>query len=579
MKEREFRRNMAVFPIGSVMKLTDLSARQIRYYEDQELIKPDRNEGNRRMYSLNDMDRLLEIKDYISEGHNIAAIKKKYAEREAKSKKAVSQTEVRRALHNELLQQGRFASVRSPFGRGQAIASSHILRRKPMPITAADIRREIKEKNVTFIRLMFSDILGTMKNVEIPATDEQLDKVLSNKAMFDGSSIEGFVRINESDMYLYPDLDTWTVFPWGDENGSVAGLICDVYTTEGEPFAGDPRGNLKRALRHMEEVGFKSFNLGPEPEFFLFKLDENGDPTLEVNDKGGYFDLAPTDLADNTRREIVNVLTKMGFEVEASHHEVAVGQHEIDFKYDEVLRACDKIQIFKLVVKTIARKHGLYATFMAKPKFGIAGSGMHCNMSLFDAEGNNAFFDPNDPKGMQLSETAYHFLGGLIKHAYNYTAIMNPTVNSYKRLVPGYEAPVYIAWAGRNRSPLVRVPASRGMGTRLELRSVDPMANPYIAMAVLLEVGLHGIENKIEAPAPIEENIYIMTAEERKEAGITDLPSTLHNALKALTEDEVVKAALGEHIYTSFLEAKRIEWASYATFVSQWEVDNYLDLY
>ncbi|HGJ8257941.1 TPA: glutamine synthetase family protein [Streptococcus pneumoniae] len=412
-----------------------------------------------------------------------------------------------------------------------------------MPITAADIRREVKEKNVTFIRLMFSDILGTMKNVEIPATDEQLDKVLSNKVMFDGSSIEGFVRINESDMYLYPDLDTWTVFPWGDENGSVAGLICDVYTTEGEPFAGDPRGNLKRALRHMEEVGFKSFNLGPEPEFFLFKLDENGDPTLEVNDKGGYFDLAPTDLADNTRREIVNVLTKMGFEVEASHHEVAVGQHEIDFKYDEVLRACDKIQIFKLVVKTIARKHGLYATFMAKPKFGIAGSGMHCNMSLFDAEGNNAFFDPNDPKGMQLSETAYHFLGGLIKHAYNYTAIMNPTVNSYKRLVPGYEAPV------------------------------------YIAMAVLLEVGLYGIENKIEAPAPIEENIYIMTAEERKEAGITDLPSTLHNALKALTEDEVVKAALGDHIYTSFLEAKRIEWASYATFVSQWEIDNYLDLY
>ena len=289
--------------------------------------------------------------------------------------------------------------------------------------------------------------------------------------------------------------------------------------------------------------------------------------------------MAPTDLADNTRREIVNVLTKMGFEVEASHHEVAVGQHEIDFKYDEVLRACDKIQIFKLVVKTIARKHGLYATFMAKPKFGIAGSGMHCNMSLFDQDGNNAFFDPEDPRGMQLSETAYHFLGGLIKHAYNFTAVTNPTVNSYKRLVPGYEAPVYIAWAGRNRSPLVRVPASRGMGTRLELRSVDPMANPYVALAVLLEVGLHGIENKIEAPAPIEENIYVMTPEERRAAGITDLPSTLHNALKALTEDEVVKAALGEHIYTSFLEAKRIEWASYATFVSQWEVDNYLDLY
>jgi glutamine synthetase len=232
-----------------------------------------------------------------------------------------------------------------------------------------------------------------------------------------------------------------------------------------------------------------------------------------------------------------------------------------------------------LVVKTIARKHGLYATFMAKPKFGIAGSGMHCNMSLFDKDGNNAFFDPEDSRGMQLSETAYHFLGGLIKHAYNYTAITNPTVNSYKRLVPGFEAPVYIAWAGKNRSPLVRVPASRGMGTRLELRSVDPTANPYLAMAVLLEVGLDGIEHKIEAPAPVESNIYAMSDEERREAGIADLPSTLHNALKALREDDVVRSALGDHIYTNFLEAKKIEWASYATYVSQWEIDNYLDLY
>ena len=375
-----------------------------------------------------------------------------------------------------------------------------------MAITAADIRREVKEKNVTFLRLMFSDILGVMKNVEIPATDEQLDKVLSNKAMFDGSSIEGFVRINESDMYLYPDLDTWTVFPWGD------------------------------------------------------------------------FDLAPTDLADNTRREIVNVLTEMGFDVEASHHEVAVGQHEIDFKYTDVLKACDNIQIFKLVVKTIARKHGLYATFMAKPKYGIAGSGMHCNMSLFTEEGN-AFFDPEDPRGMQLSQDAYYFLGGLMKHAYNYTAIINPTVNSYKRLVPGYEAPVYIAWAGSNRSPLIRVPASRGMGTRLELRSVDPMANPYLALAVLLEAGLDGIINKIDAPDPVETNIYSMSPEERKEAGIIDLPSTLRNALKALETDEVVRQALGNHIYTNFLDAKRMEWASYATFVSQWEIDNYLDIY
>ncbi len=446
-----------------------------------------------------------------------------------------------------------------------------------MTITPADILSEVKEKNVTFLRLMFTDILGTLKNVEVPATEEQLEKILDNKMMFDGSSIEGFVRINESDMYLYPDLDTWIIFPWGDENGKVAGLICDVYNPDGTPFAGDPRGNLKRALTHMETTGFKSFNLGPEPEFFLFKLDEKGNPTLEVNDQGGYFDLAPTDTADNTRREIVNVLTDLGFEVEASHHEVAVGQHEIDFKYTNVLEACDNIQIFKLVVKTIAREHGLYATFMAKPKFGINGSGMHCNMSLFDQDGNNAFYDPKGE--LELSETAYHFLGGILDHAYNFTAITNPTVNSYKRLVPGYEAPVYIAWAGRNRSPLVRVPASRGKGTRLELRAVDPTANPYLALAVLLECGLDGIERKLEAPAPVENNIYMMSGDERKAVGITDLPSTLHNAVKALREDDVVKAALGQHIYTNFVETKKVEWASYAQFVSQWEIDNYLYLY
>ena len=446
-----------------------------------------------------------------------------------------------------------------------------------MVTTTTDILREVKEKNVTFLRLMFTDILGTLKNVEVPATQEQLAKILNNKMMFDGSSIEGFVRINESDMYLYPDLDSWIIFPWGDENGKVAGLICDVYNPDGTPFAGDPRGNLKRALKHMEETGFKSFNLGPEPEFFLFKLDTQGNPTLEVNDQGGYFDLAPTDSADNTRREIVNVLTDLGFEVEASHHEVAVGQHEIDFKYTNVLAACDNIQIFKLVVKTVARAHGLHATFMAKPKFGINGSGMHCNMSLFNQAGDNVFYDPKGE--LELSETAYHFLGGILDHAYNFTAITNPTVNSYKRLVPGYEAPVYIAWAGRNRSPLVRVPASRGMGTRLELRSVDPTANPYLAMAVLLECGLDGIDRKLEAPATVENNIYMMTGDERKAVGISDLPSTLHNAVKALREDEVVKSALGQHIYTNFVETKKVEWASYAQFVSQWEVDNYLDLY
>ncbi|WP_270322478.1 type I glutamate--ammonia ligase [Lactococcus petauri] len=446
-----------------------------------------------------------------------------------------------------------------------------------MGITAANIRRDVKEKNIKFLRLMFTDILGTLKNVEVPATDEQLDKLFDNKMMFDGSSIEGFVRINESDMYLYPDWDTWIIFPWGDEYGKVAGVICDVYTAEGQPFPGDPRGVLKRNLKNMEKLGFKKFNLGPEPEFFLFKLDENQEPTLEVNDKGRYFDLAPTDLAGNTRREIVNVLTDLGFEVEASHHEVAVGQHEIDFKYADALKACDNIQIFKLVVKTIARKHGLHATFMAKPKFGINGSGMHCNMSLFTEDGQNAFYD--EAGDMGLSEAANYFIGGLLKHAYNYTAITNPTVNSYKRLVPGYEAPVYIAWAGRNRSPLIRVPASRGMSTRVELRSVDPSANPYLTMAVLLASGLDGIENKIAAPEAVEANIYVMTESERKAHGITDLPSTLHNAVKALREDEVVTAALGEHVLVNFVEAKKIEWASYAQFVSQWEIDNYLELY
>ena len=446
-----------------------------------------------------------------------------------------------------------------------------------MGITAANIRRDVKEKNIKFLRLMFTDILGTLKNVEVPATDEQLDKLFDNKMMFDGSSIEGFVRINESDMYLYPDWDTWIIFPWGDEYGKVAGVICDVYTAEGQPFPGDPRGVLKRNLNNMEKLGFKKFNLGPEPEFFLFKLDENQEPTLEVNDKGGYFDLAPTDLAGNTRREIVNVLTDLGFEVEASLHEVAVGQHEIDFKYADALKACDNIQIFKLVVKTIARKHGLHATFMAKPKFGINGSGMHCNMSLFTEDGQNAFYD--EAGDMGLSEAANYFIGGLLKHAYNYTAITNPTVNSYKRLVPGYEAPVYIAWAGRNRSPLIRVPASRGMSTRVELRSVDPSANPYLTMAVLLASGLDGIENKITAPEAVEANIYVMTESERKAHGITDLPSTLHNAVKALREDEVVTAALGEHVLVNFVEAKKIEWASYAQFVSQWEIDNYLELY
>ena len=329
--------------------------------------------------------------------------------------------------------------------------------------TKEEIIKLAEVENVRFLRLMFTDIMGTIKNVEVPIS--QLKKVLDNKMMFDGSSIEGFVRIEESDMYLYPDFNTWMIFPWENQHGKVARLICDIYNPDGTPFPGDPRGNLKRAVKHMEEKGFSSFNLGPEPEFFLFKLDDKGEISLDLNDKGGYFDFAPVDLGENCRRDIVLELENLGFEVEASHHEVAPGQHEIDFKYADVVTACDNIQTFKLVVKTIARKHGLHATFMPKPLFGINGSGMHCNMSLFNEDGTNAFYDEKGE--MELSQTAYHFLGGLLEHARGYTAVCNPTVNSYKRLVPGYEAPVYVAWSGHNRSPLVRVPESRGLSTRL----------------------------------------------------------------------------------------------------------------
>ena len=440
--------------------------------------------------------------------------------------------------------------------------------------TVEDIKRIAKDENVRFLRLMFTDIMGTIKNVEVPVS--QLNKVLENKMMFDGSSIEGFVRIEESDMYLYPDLSTWMIFPWESEHGKVARLICDIYNPDGTPFAGDPRGNLKRALKHMQEMGFTAFNLGPEPEFFLFKLDEDGKVTKTLNDKGGYFDFAPTDLGENCRRDIVLELESLGFEVEAYHHEVAPGQHEIDFKYADVIEACDNIQTFKLVVKTIARKHGLHATFMPKPLFGINGSGMHCNMSLFK-DNQNVFFDPEGP--LQLSQTAYHFLGGLIEHARAYTAVCNPTVNSYKRLVPGYEAPVYVAWSGRNRSPLIRVPESRGLSTRLELRSVDPAANPYLAMAVLLEAGLDGITRELTPPPAVDRNIYIMNEEERAEALIKDLPSTLHNAIKELRVDPVMVNALGQHIFSNFVEAKRMEWASFRQTVSEWEREQYLELY
>ncbi|MCT3035976.1 type I glutamate--ammonia ligase [Pediococcus acidilactici] len=440
--------------------------------------------------------------------------------------------------------------------------------------TPADIRQMAKDNNVQFLRLMFTDLFGVIKNVEVPIS--QLDKLLENKLMFDGSSIDGFVRIEESDMYLYPDLSTWMVFPWGSEHGKVARIICEVYTSDRKPFAGDPRNNLIRALQDMKDEGFTDFNIGPEPEFFLLKLDENGKPTTHLNDQGSYFDLAPVDLGENCRRDIVLELENMGFDVEASHHEVAPSQHEIDFKYADALTAADNIQTFKLVVKTVARKYNLHATFMPKPLDGINGSGMHLNMSLFNKEGN-AFYDEKGE--LQLSQKAYWFLGGLLKHARSYTAVCNPIVNSYKRLVPGYEAPVYVAWSGSNRSPLIRVPSSKGLSTRFEVRSVDPSANPYLAIAAVLEAGLDGIRNQIEPDDSVDRNIYRMNVQERHEEHIQDLPSTLHNALKEFEKDDVMRKALGDHIFQSFLEAKKLEWASYRQEVTQWERDQYLEMF
>ncbi|QTH45083.1 type I glutamate--ammonia ligase [Cohnella sp. LGH] len=442
-----------------------------------------------------------------------------------------------------------------------------------MTYTREDITRIAKEQNVRFIRLQFTDLLGSIKNVEIPFS--QLEKALDNKMMFDGSSIEGYVRIEESDMYLYPDLSTWVVFPWVTEN-KVARLICDIYMPDGTPFAGDPRGILKRALEDAEKMGYTTMNVGPEPEFFLFQTDDKGYPTAEVNDQGGYFDLAPTDLGENCRRDIVLTLEEMGFEIEASHHEVAPGQHEIDFKYASAVKAADQIQTFKLVVKTIARQHGLHATFMPKPLFGVNGSGMHCHLSLF--RGNeNAFYDQSDKLG--LSEEARHFMTGILKHARGFAAITNPTVNSYKRLVPGYEAPCYVAWSASNRSPMIRIPASRGLSTRVEVRNPDPAANPYLTLAALLKAGLDGISSKLPTPPPVDRNIYVMSDEERIEEGIPSLPIDLKEALSELLRDDIICEALGDHALSHFYELKEIEWDMYRTQVHQWERDQYLTHY
>ena len=439
--------------------------------------------------------------------------------------------------------------------------------------TKEDIIRIVKEENVQFIRLQFTDIFGALKNVAI--TSNQLEKALNNECMFDGSSIEGFVRVEESDMYLIPDLNTFTIFPWRQKPGRVARMICDVYNSDGTPFIGDPRYVLKKVLKEAEDMGYY-FNVGPECEFFLFLKDDSGKPTTITHDNAGYFDLGPIDLGEDARRDMCLALEEMGFEIEASHHEVARGQHEIDFKYSDGLRAADNIMTFKLVIKTIAQKHGLHATFMPKPIYGICGSGMHINQSLFKDD-KNAFYDPNDKLG--LSTIAYNYIGGILSHVKGMTAITNPLVNSYKRLVPGYEAPVYIAWSARNRSPLIRIPTARGAGTRIEMRNPDPSCNPYLALALSLAAGLDGIKKALKAPQSIERNIYEMDSSSREENGIECLPSNLYDAIQELKKDELVKNTLGSHITERYIEAKLIEWEQYANHVHQWEIDEYLTKY
>ncbi|WP_459168611.1 type I glutamate--ammonia ligase [Natronospora cellulosivora (SeqCode)] len=435
-----------------------------------------------------------------------------------------------------------------------------------------DILNKARELDVKFIRLQFVDILGTIKNVAI--TVEQLATALDGEIMFDGSSIEGFTRIHESDMYLKPDLDTFVTFPWKPKEGAVARLMCDIYTPDDKPFIGCPRSTLKKVIAEAKEMGYEMF-AGPEPEFFLFERDEKGKPTTITNDRGGYFDLSPIDLGENARRDIVLALEKMGFDVEASHHEVAPGQHEIDFKYSDALRTADNIATFKFVTKAIALEHNLHATFMPKPIYGECGSGMHVNQSLFK-DGENIFCHESDELG--LSQIAYHYIGGLLKHAPALTAITNPVINSYKRLVPGYEAPVYISWSAKNRSALVRVPSARGTATRVEMRNPDPAANPYLVMAVMLKAGLDGIKNKIDPGEQVKENIFDMTDEERLSVGIDSLPADIMEAVNYLSQDELIKETLGEHIYEHFVEAKLIEWDIYRTQVHTWELEQYLNL-
>lgn len=449
-----------------------------------------------------------------------------------------------------------------------------------MSYTKEEIRKICREENIRYIRMQFTDIMGMLKNVEIPIT--RLEDALDNAVMFDGSSIEGFVRIYEADMFLHPDLDTFLVLNWEDNSyGKVARFICDVYRPGKDgvhiPFEGDPRGVLKRNIEKMRSMGYKSFNVGVEPEFFLFKLDEKGNPTLEFNDHGGYFDISPIDSAEDCRRDIVLALQNIGFTIEAAHHEVSNGQHEINFKFDSAIEACDNVQTFKLVVKNIARRHGLHATFMPKPIEGINGSGMHVNCSLLTKEGKNAFYDETKDNG--LSVTALKWISGILSHAKGFCLITNPIVNSYKRIVPGYEAPCYISWSDSNRSTMIRIPAARGMKTRTEVRSVDVAANPYLAIAAILAAGLDGIEGNCKNVDPIYDNLFKCTNEEREAMGVHSLPANLDEAMNEFKKDALICKAMGEHVTAKMIEAKTLEWDSYRKHVTQWEIKRYINRY
>ena len=446
------------------------------------------------------------------------------------------------------------------------------MKKEKKVLSNEEIKNILSANDVRFILLQFVDINGQVKNMALPV--DQIEQVLNNEIMLDGSSIKGFRNIETSDMYFYPDRSTFKILPYTKGNGKSARLICDIHNPDGTPFEGCPRCNLKRVMKDAEKLGF-SMNIGAEAEFFLFEK-ENGRATTETQDRAGYYDVGPDDLGECVRADIVTALKEMGFEIEASHHECAEGQHEIDFKYADILTTADNLVTFKIIVKAIAAQHGLHATFMPKPIFGINGSGMHCNISLFK-DGKNAFLD--ESKEYQLSDVALHSIGGLMSNIKNITAITNPTVNSYKRLVPGYEAPVYIAWSLANRSALLRVPAKRGNATRVELRSPDPSCNPYLAFAGILEAALDGVKNNIEPPAPVESNIYRLTTKEREKQKIDALPGSLAEALEALDKSSVAKTALGEHIYTEFMMAKKKEWSSFRSYVTKWEIDRYLERY